>query len=375
MTVLSPAQIVGTALPSLAPAPNSSGPAGSGLGARIDVDWQSNSRQKEIKKRDDRRAAIAKARKQVEGRNETKAERLARQQSGGRVTGSDIERRETRGIVAKAAASLADVPMDKEFSSDEYRALRERLRQRYPGKSLSSMLTQAATIEQMLLDDPVQAREALHAAYSRAAYMPTYVEPKYASGLRGSLQRARIEQQDAEDLKNWIAKYGRRLPQILADLEVIDRQLTIDPAMASAKLAVRFGAPAVDSEIEPYKAKQAAKAEKAQLQARFDSICQGIQLAIKHEIISGKEDDLNAMADVLQHPTFPWDDHKSRGEHWALYALRHAHEVARQLRGQNSSKRDPGKMSISGGSPHVPRDRDRGTGGVRDSIARVRGAM
>lgn len=109
------------------------------------------------------------------------------------------------------------------------------------------MLTEAAKLEQMLLDDPVQAREALHAAYSRAQYAPTYVDPKYASGLRGSLQRARLEQQDGEDLKDFIAKYGRRLPQILAELEVMDRALTDNPAHASAKIAARWGAPVIES--------------------------------------------------------------------------------------------------------------------------------
>ncbi|WP_409188841.1 hypothetical protein [Bradyrhizobium sp. RDM4] len=395
MTVLTPAQIVGTALPSLAPSPvssgghssgpssagrsgSSNGPAGAGLGGAIKDTWVDAGRAKEIKKRADRRASIAKARKEIEGRTETKAERLARQQGAARLTGSSVERQHTRTSVGRAAAALADVPMDKEFSGEEYRSLRERLRQRYPGRKLSEMLTEAAKLEQMLLDDPVQAREALHAAYSRAQYAPTYVDPKYASGLRGSLQRARLEQQDGEDLKDFIAKYGRRLPQILAELEVMDRALTDNPAHASAKIAARWGAPVIESEIAPYVAKQEAKAQQVQLQAHYNNICKGINLAIEHKIISGKEDDLNAMAEVLHHADFPWDQHKARGEHWELYALRHAHDVAQQLRG-SKGKRDPGQMSISGG-PGVRQQpyaaaRDRGTGGVRDSIARVRGAM
>lgn len=385
MTVLSPAQIVGMALPSLAPAPissgsMSSGPAGAGLGGAIHDTWQNAGYRKEVKNRAERRAALRKAAAKIEARNETKMERLARQQGRARETGSEAERRETRGSVAKAAAAMADAPMDKEFSGQEYRNLREKLRQRYPGRKLSEMLTEAAKLEQMLMDDPVQAREALHAAYSRAQYAPEYVEPKYASGLRGSLQRARIEQQDAEDLKDFVAKYGRRLPQILAELEVMDRALTADPATASAKLAARFGAPVLESEIAPYVAKQEAKAQQAQLQAIFNDRCRGIQLAIEHGHIPGGDDNLNEIAAVMEDPNFQHHPTDGFGNlKRAAAIIQHPDHQWRTGKRKAAPKRAPGQMSISGGpgarqQPHAAA-KDRGTGGVRDSIARVRQAM
>lgn len=376
MTVLSPAQIVGTALPSLAPsAPMSSGPAGAGLGGAIHDTWQRGGQTLSNKRQADRRSALRKARKNVEERAETKAERLARQQ-GARTTGSEAERRETRGSVAKAAAAFADVPMDKEFSGEEYRALRERLRQRYPGRKLSDMLAEAAKFEQMLMDDPVQAREVLHAGYSRAPFLPHYVEPKHASGLRGSLQRARIEQQDALDLKEWVALYGRRLPQILADLEAMDRHLTTDPAMASARIAAKFGAPAIDAEVGPYLVRQAAKAEKERLQTEFNNRHRGVQLAIEHGHVPGDDETLNEIAAIMVSPQFEHHPTDGFGNLKRAAAITQ-HPEHKWLTGKKAAakqKRDPGQLSISGGAP-PDHSRNKGTGGVRDSIARVRGAM
>src|SRR5689334_363080 len=114
------------------------------------------------------------------------------------------------------------------------------------------MLQEAARMEQTLMDDPVAARDHLVAAYSRAQPATAYIEPTYGKGLRGSLQRARQDQADAEGLKDWIARYGKRLPQILAELEFTDRSLRHDTGMAPAKLAARFGAPAVEAEIPAY---------------------------------------------------------------------------------------------------------------------------
>ena len=159
MTVLSPTAIVGMALPSLAPASSSAGPSGAGLGARIDVDWRSHSDAKRVKTAKELRASLAKAKAKVEARAETKAERLARQEGPARQTGSDAERRDTRGSVAKAAAALADVPMDSDFSGKEYRDTRIMLRQLYPGARLSDILAKAAELEQLLVDDPVNAHQ------------------------------------------------------------------------------------------------------------------------------------------------------------------------------------------------------------------------
>jgi len=198
----------------LAPAPLAGG-TGAGLGHRIDVDWSSRKVDTDAATRAKRRADISKARAQVERNDprpkaETKSERLARKVSdGSRDTASLGERRAVKSTVQRAmeqvlglqpgtAHLVSRIPNDAEVQEPEARAVREILRQRYPGRSLSDFVKQAEAIDALLRDDPVQGRLALMRNYHQVSVenLPTFKAPQYADGLRGSLQRAR---QDAED--------------------------------------------------------------------------------------------------------------------------------------------------------------------------------
>lgn len=381
MTVLSPTQIVGMALPSLAPS-SSSGPSGSGLGAPISVDWSRAADARGVKTQKERKAAIAKAKKAVESRAETKRERLAKNQSN-RDTGSNAERAATKGSVAKAMAAMEGAPSDTDISDNDFRAVREVLKQRYPGRPLSDIIANGERIEADFKADPVQARQKLVASYSHApgqTNMAAFKAPVYEKGLRGSLQRARADQADAEDIKAAQEKYGRNLPQILAQLESWDRALHMDIGRTSAKLAAEYGAPATEEEVPVYLAAQEQKAHAAHLAQRHANIQKGVHLAIEQGHIPGDEDTLEEMAAVMKLPQFqhnlsnPLDSLKRA----AAIAAHPDHKRITPRKG-GKSKRDPGQMSISGapgtGQGGRASRTEAGQGSFRDSMARVRAAM
>ena len=360
----------------LTQAPASSAPSGGpGLGAEIRNDWSTRKRDIEAGVRVARRSAVERARHSVEAGwsrpgQVSKQERLRAPTSKGlRDAGSPKERNATKSIVAKATAAVQNVPSDTDISNAEFRQVRARLRQAYPGAKLSDLLTEAAKLEQMLIDDPVNAHAVLFAAYSRTKPAKEYVEREHAHGLRGSIQRATQDQQDSEDLAAWIAKFGKRLPGILAEILETDTALRANPNFAAAQLAARHGAPILDHEHAAYQRKQAAK-------QAYSNIYAGVNAAIAHGIISGDGGDLDLMGDVLMHPNFPWAEHRKRGEHANLYALRHAHEVVQQIRRGKAAApargSDAGSKSISGapGAGHVS---PRGTDGVRASVNRAMG--
>jgi hypothetical protein len=402
MTVLSAAQIVGNAMPSLAPAPSfspaspssapsssrsappsvapsSSGPAGVGLGGAIRDTWE---RRAEIKAKTatERREALKAARAKVEARSRTKAERLfADEGKASRHAGSPKEREITRGKVAKAIAQLADAPTTKMWNDPAFREACAKLRRRYPDRALSEMLEIGESLTQALRDDPVAAREQLMAAYARLPISAAHKQVDQAKGLRGDLQRARQTHEDMQDLQAFAKKYGKQLPDVVMKLEALDAALAENAPHASAKIAARFGAPAVPSEVPAYEQKIAHK-------KMGESILEGVHGAIAHGIIDGDEAHLNTIAEVMAHPSFPWPKHRAeRGQHFALYALRHAHEVALQLRAKSKPtaedrrRREAGTKSIHGGPGPGQGGREsrhgRGTGGIRDSIRRVREAM
>jgi hypothetical protein len=352
----------------LAPTPVAPPPA-PGLGARIDVDWGKDALDAKARKtREQRLAALRKARAAVEARpTQTKAERLAAQERR-TYTGSESERRATHAAVKAAVEKVSPLPSDKDFSGDEFRKVRETLRQRYPGRKLSDMLTEAARLEQMLIDDPVQAHQILVASYSRAGHLRGYQEPSYDKGARGSVQRARQDQEDMQDLKEWVAKYGARVPKILSELEILDRELHKDPNYAAAKLAARHGAPAIQAEIPAYQAKMAQKEHAA----RADRVLQGVNLAIEHGRIPGDEDSLNEIAAVLSHPQFQASaDGLDTLKRAAAIAAHPDHvRITPRTPAKPAAKSDAGTKSISG-APNMGASVRAPSTGVRGSIDRA----
>jgi hypothetical protein len=296
------------------------------------------------------KAALAVRSRDVDGnmpltptRTLTKQERLARN------TGSEDERRSTRGTVAAAMEKVSGAVGDTDISGEGYRSVRDALRQRYPGRSLSDMVSTAEQTEAAFKDDPVAARSAIIANYAKLPVenLPTYKPPVRAEGLRGSIRRATQDQADAQDLKAAEAKYGKNLPQILAQLEAFDRGMINDPANTSARLATAYGAPATHEQIAPYQAAQAAKAHKKHID---DTRLNIVQHAIQHGHIPGDEATLNEIAAVMVHPKFqqhPTDPVDSLKRAAAIAKHPNWHNSKRGAGSSGSTgKRDAGSLSI-----------------------------
>lgn len=382
MTVLSYQQITGLAPAPLAPS-SSSPSSGSNIGSYAGTDWSYNSDERKAALGKQRRAAIAKAAKTVEDRPaQTKSQRLANAQyktGADRDTGSNAERRATHSSVAKAAASLANEASDSMFSDPDFRAARAALRQRYPHGKLSDMCELAAALTERLNEDPAAAFLEIQGAYSRLP-LQRGKPVEFAKGLRGSLQRAQVDQADAADLADWAQRYGKRLPDVIKELAALDAALSSNTVFEAAKLAARYGAPANDSEVPEYEvhmaAKQAQKAHAAQAKQDFDARCKGVQMAIERGLIPGDEPTLNEIAEILLHKygTFQHTTDKLGDLQRAAAIAKHPDHRARKV--EVARRERAGQKSISGAPGTGQGARDvRGKGGVRDSIARVRGAM
>jgi hypothetical protein len=357
-----------------ASAPASSGGSGPGLGARIDVDWSDTRTDRQAADQQARKSSIKKARAAVEKDwnrpSQTKAQRLAAAASKGtRFNGSLQERRSTLGSVQKAMAAVEGIPSDTELSAPEARAVREVLRQRYPGRKLSEMIATAEQLDQALKADPASGYDTLMSHYGHgmlAENLPVFRAREYSEGLRGSLERAREDQSDSEDLAAASTKYGKGLNQILAQIEIFDRGMLENPGFTAARLAVAAGAPATEREIPAYKASRAAK---EQFQKRSDDMFRGIQMAKEHGLLPDfdKPEVSAAILAVMKHPDFR--HHPTDG----LATIRHAHHVALQLvRNEGTGKRDAGSRSIGGGSPGAGHSTPkRNQGGVRASIQKA----
>ena len=269
---------------------------------------------------------------------------------------------------------MADVPLDTDVQDPEFRFFADKLRQIYPGAKLSEILAQGAKMEQMLLDDPVAAYEALVSSYTRAAPSPGYVEPRHQRGLKGSLARARQDQEDAEDLKDWIAKYGKRLPKIMAQLELYDRSLRANPSVAAATLAVRIGgAPAIELEVPAF---LAAREQKA-VQQKFDGIhgmlCEAIEKGALPGIKS-RADEADALPEIiaiLQLPNFHHHPTDTFNTLWRAASLAVHPEWKRISPRKGGGKSNGAADKSISGAPNAGQggresNREKGSGGVRD---------
>lgn len=308
----------------------------------------------------------------------TKQERLAAAASkGDRTTGGLAERRELRGAISRAMEKVSGIPSDTEMSTEDARAVRELLRQRYPGRKLSDLIARGEQIEQDFLRDPVQARDALIAGYALmpAENLPTYKAPKQADGLRGSIQRAQQDQADAEDLAAASGKYGKGLNQILAQLEAFDRGMIENPGYMSARLATAYGAPATEGQIPAYQTAQAQKQAQAAHEQRWNQIHEGVCAAIQHGHIPSDPATLNEMAAIMALPQFQHDQNGLNTlKRAAAIALHPEHKRITGKTGKSGAT-PRGSRSISGGSPNASHDSTRSSirpaSGVRASIERA----
>lgn len=158
--------------------------------------------------------------------------------------------------------------------------------------------------------------------------------------------------------------HGARLPQILAEIEITDHKLHQNTNYEAARLAARHGAPVIEAEIEPYKAKMAQKAAEQQFQAKL----RGVDLAIQHGIISGDPDDLNEIAAIFQLPAFQHSADGMDNLKRAAAIAHHPNHVRITPRSATTKARsDAGKKSISG-LPTLTANVRQPSTGVRGSV-------
>jgi hypothetical protein len=363
----------------LAPlAPSSSGPSGPGLGGAIHTDWSSARRDIEAETRAERRGSIARARaKQAEtdrARNVTKAQRLAA--SNDRDTGSESERRATRGSVAKAVAALAHVPDDTDIvGTAEDRATRAALMAKYPGVPLSEILTRMEKWSAAMRSDPEGTAGLLAETYAGGPKRLSIAKPAVdVGGTRGAIQRAQADAAGLAELETLALRYGgKKLHAVIAEVHALDDQLRADPHGTATKLSWRFGAPSTARQKVEYDAHMAAQA--AYSVRRRGDIEKGVHLAIHHGFVSDDPKVLTTLAEVLKHPNFP----HSRD---MLHDLRNANHIALQFHGKAPapSKSNAGTRSISnsGSDPYSPSalaPRSDNRNGTRAAIARAMGRI
>lgn len=375
----------------VAPVATASG-GGAGLGAPISVDWSTKRTAKEADIRKQRRSAIERARHSAEAGWTrpgvlTKAERLALAKSKGtRETASEAERRKTRGSVAAAMEKVLGAPSgkisnDKELFDANTREAIDKLRHYHPGKSLAEIVAQAEKFDAAMRDDPVAGRELLLAAYASLApeHFAKFKPAEKVAGLKGSLQRARQAQADAEELRAAQEKWGAHLPNILQQLERFDENLRLDPVGTSARIAASQGAPVTERQVPAYEKKQAEKRAAAEHQRRQENMHRGVVEAIKGGHLPSDESTLNEIATILKDPDFHrhLQDYPVKNDFEKLkraaWFAQHPDRVwlsGGKRPGRNGPRggRDPGAMSISGSAPGAGHTASRSQGGVRDAI-------
>jgi hypothetical protein len=345
----------------LAPlAPLAVAPAAASQGALVPStpvgsDWSAKKRETDAQVRTERRSAIERARSSVEAGwsrpgHLTKAERLAQANSTGkRDTGGLAERRSTLSSVQKAMAKFEGVATDKDIGLS--RETRDAIRSRYA--DVGEFVKVSEAWDARLKDNPVEAREALIAAYTKMAPQnwPDHKAAEPDTSVRGSIRRAQQDATDARSLQAAEAKYGSNLPKILEQLQKFDRAMIDDPSVTSARLAMSHGAPSVEAEVAPYMAKQAAKDRAKAIQKRYDEIHLGICLAVQRGLIPGDAASLWEIAAVMALPHF---QHNPANP---FEALRRATHIAMHpdhvwLSGKKRTARSgprPGDKSIGGG--------------------------
>lgn len=376
MTVLSPAQIVGT-MPLLPLAPSSSGPSGTGLGHRIDTDW-SRRADVEAGRRKDRKAALSKAAAAVEEKHQTKAERLAsNERKLVRTTGSNLERRHTAGIVAAAAEKVAADHPDVDLNTQDVREAIAKLKHYHPRHTIGEIVERAAVWDQVFKDDPIGARELMLEELVKLppeCFRPYEAAQSSNGRIYGTVSRAAQKHEDAESLKVAVRQYGPNLPHLLQQLARWDQALREDPHNATARLAASSGAPVSVRQVHAH----AAKMEKqAAVQQRFDNLAYGIQLAIDGGHLGHvDEDTLQEMAAIMALPGF------QHNQADALDTLKRAAAIARhpqhqRLTGKQAApvverQSDAGQKSIGGAPGHGQGenafDDRRGQRSTRDAI-------
>ncbi|MGC2776836.1 MAG: hypothetical protein WA418_14505 [Bradyrhizobium sp.] len=382
MTVLSPAQIVGTALLPLAPSGGiSSGPSsGAGLGAPLKETWERRAEVK-VKTAAERRAALRRAAAAVEARHQTKAQRLAsNDRKMVRETGSNLERRQTVGIVAKAVERVAADHPDVDLNTADVREAVAKLKHFHPGRTIGEIVERAAVWDMAFKEDPIGARELMLEELVRLpseSFRP-YEPAKRVDGMRGTVARARQQQEDAASLKVAVRQYGPNLPHLLQQLARWDQALREDPHNATARLAASTGAPVSVRQVHAHAAKME---QQAAYQQRFHNIIQGLQLAIEGGHLGYVDEDvLQEMAEIMALPNFVHNQAD------ALDTLKRAAAIARhpqhkRLTGKKAApapeRRDPGQMSISGAPGHGQGnyvDRERGKRSTREAVANAMGS-
>lgn len=212
-----------------------------------------------------------------------------------------------RSLLEKHDKEMKEGPQKldhKDLTTKEAREHRAALKARFPGESLSAIVKRFEGWESQFRKDPVATREAIMAEYLKVTPQ-NFDKPKDGDkekSIQGSLKRADADAQDLADLKEFTDKFGDKAPHLLRQLVEYDKDLLNDPAGASARLAAAYG-----GANEPAQPKAEHLPPPATREEDNDRINQGLDLAIKHNIMPGLQNDdiQEAVAMVLSAGLIP----------------------------------------------------------------------
>jgi hypothetical protein len=201
---------------------------------------KADKRTREQRKVDDRRDTIRKAFQTSKDKDKEK------EKGKGKTVSDDWveDRKLRRGILEKHASAQSDKPSDKDLTTKEAREHRQALRAKYPGADLGKVFAAFEAWDEAFKKDPVATRQMLLDQYLKTS-PENFAKAKpreYQQGVRGSIERAREDQRDLEELAPHIEKHGSKFTHFMRQLVELDAAMTNDPVGTSARLAANYGA-------------------------------------------------------------------------------------------------------------------------------------
>jgi len=300
---------------------------------------------------------------------EKEAERVKAAKDAEKVKSWDPDPDEDRKIVGNLLQKHfsehgKDAISGKELRSKEFRQYREVMKQRYPGTKFGDVIATFEKWGEAFQHDPLTAREAIQREYLKLTPQNfRKSQPKeYEAGISGSLQRARDDQSDFEELKPYLEKYGKRFPELLRQAIEFDQGMVDDPIGTSARLAAAHGG------IEAATARQQQQEQTAQQrpvkplhertpQEDQSNVFEAVELIVQNRdhpsvALPGIEAPgvMDAMADALESGAIPRTQDRMadlRAAYAAVMKTRQAQQAEQQQRVERGSRSIVGSPSTS----------------------------